>query len=134
MQIPSGELAASPPPLAGAAAWGSGSAISRQQRTVTATAPQLRTGTGHPSWRSSRLPARLHRRDWRLPGVAAGGSGDDRTTGSPCQDAAMATALLLVDVQRNMLEGNTPVPAADQVRPALQSLLARARTAGALVV
>ncbi len=46
----------------------------------------------------------------------------------------MATALLLVDVQRNMLEGNTPVPAAGQVRPALQSLLARARTAGALVV
>jgi len=46
----------------------------------------------------------------------------------------MATALLMVDVQRNMLEGNTPVPAADQVRPALQSLLARARTADALVV
>jgi streptothricin hydrolase len=46
----------------------------------------------------------------------------------------MATALLLVDVQRNMLEGNTPVPAAAQVRPALQSLLARARTADALVV
>ncbi len=46
----------------------------------------------------------------------------------------MATALLLVGVQRNMLEGSTPVPAAGQVRPALQSLLARARTAGALVV
>jgi len=46
----------------------------------------------------------------------------------------MATALLLVDVQRNMLEGSTPVPAAGQVRPALQSLLARARAAGALVV
>jgi streptothricin hydrolase len=46
----------------------------------------------------------------------------------------MATALLLVDVQRNMLEGNTPVPAAAQVRPVLQSLLARARTADALVV
>ncbi len=46
----------------------------------------------------------------------------------------MATALLLVDVQRNMLEGSTPVPAAGQVRPVLQSLLARARTAGALVV
>jgi streptothricin hydrolase len=46
----------------------------------------------------------------------------------------MATALLLVDVQRNMLEGSTQVPAADQVRPALQSLLARARAADALVV
>ncbi len=46
----------------------------------------------------------------------------------------MATALLLVDVQRNMLEGSTPVPAAGQVRPALQSLLTRARSAGALVV
>jgi Isochorismatase family len=46
----------------------------------------------------------------------------------------MATALLLVDVQRNMLEGNTPVPGAAQVRPVLQSLLARARTADALVV
>ena len=46
----------------------------------------------------------------------------------------MATALLLAGVQRNMLEGSTPVPAAGQVRPVLQSLLARARTAGALVV
>jgi len=46
----------------------------------------------------------------------------------------MTTALRLIDVQRNMLEGNTPVPAAGQVRPALQSLLARARTADALVV
>jgi streptothricin hydrolase len=59
---------------------------------------------------------------------------NDGTTAGPCEDAAVATALLLVDVQRNMLEGSTPVPAAGQVRLALESLLARARTAGALVV
>ena len=46
----------------------------------------------------------------------------------------MRTALLLVDVQRNMLEGDAPVPAAGQVRPALEALLATARGAGALVV
>ena len=46
----------------------------------------------------------------------------------------MTTALLLVDVQRNMLEGDAPVPAAAEVRPRLETLLDRARTAGALVV
>jgi nicotinamidase-related amidase len=46
----------------------------------------------------------------------------------------MNTALLFVDVQRNMLEGDNPVPAAAAVRPALQALLATARTAGAVVV
>lgn len=46
----------------------------------------------------------------------------------------MTTALLLVDVQRNMLEGNVPVPAAQAARDAIESLLARARTARALVV
>jgi nicotinamidase-related amidase len=46
----------------------------------------------------------------------------------------MATALLLIDVQRNMLEGDSPVPAAAEVRPALASLLERARAAGAVVV
>lgn len=46
----------------------------------------------------------------------------------------MATALLLIDVQRNMLEGEPPVPAAHEVRPALQALLEAARTAGAVVV
>lgn len=46
----------------------------------------------------------------------------------------MKTALLLVDVQRNMLEGDAAVPAAGQLRPALAALLATARTAGAVVV
>src|SRR5688500_1077747 len=50
------------------------------------------------------------------------------------QTEPMATALLLIDVQRNMLEGEAPVPAAAEVRPALASLLERARAAGALVV
>jgi streptothricin hydrolase len=46
----------------------------------------------------------------------------------------MTTALLLIDAQRNMLEGDTPIPDAGRVRPALESLLARARAAGAPVV
>jgi nicotinamidase-related amidase len=46
----------------------------------------------------------------------------------------MTTALLLIDVQRNMLEGATPVPSAAEVRPALESLLERARRAGAPIV
>jgi nicotinamidase-related amidase len=46
----------------------------------------------------------------------------------------MATALLLIDVQRNMLEGPEPVPAAAEVRPALASLLERARAAGSTIV
>jgi nicotinamidase-related amidase len=47
---------------------------------------------------------------------------------------AMTTALLFIDVQRNMLEGDSPVPAAAEVRPALAALLATARAAGAPVV
>ncbi|GAB2509531.1 isochorismatase family protein [Nocardiopsis aegyptia] len=46
----------------------------------------------------------------------------------------MAFALVFVDVQRNMLEGGSPVPDADTVRPALSGLLTRARAAGAPVV
>lgn len=46
----------------------------------------------------------------------------------------MKTALLLVDAQRNMLEGDFPIPAAAQIKPALESLLTRGRKAGALVV
>jgi nicotinamidase-related amidase len=46
----------------------------------------------------------------------------------------MTTALLLIDVQRNMLDGEAPVPGAAEVRPALASLLERARAAGAVVV
>jgi streptothricin hydrolase len=46
----------------------------------------------------------------------------------------MARALMLIDVQRNMLEPPTPVPAAASIREALQDLLLRARGAGALVI
>jgi nicotinamidase-related amidase len=46
----------------------------------------------------------------------------------------MTTALLFIDVQRNMLEGDHPVPAAGEVRPALAALLATARSARAPVV
>ena len=46
----------------------------------------------------------------------------------------MATALLLIDVQRNLLEAPNPVPGSDQVRGTLQSLLSRARRSGATVV
>lgn len=46
----------------------------------------------------------------------------------------MARALMLIDVQRNMLEPPTPVPSAGSTRDALQDLLLRARTAGALVI
>jgi nicotinamidase-related amidase len=46
----------------------------------------------------------------------------------------MTTALLLIDAQRNMLEGDTPIPDAKRVRPELESLLARARAAAATVV
>ncbi|GAC1340505.1 MAG: cysteine hydrolase family protein [Candidatus Dormibacteria bacterium] len=48
--------------------------------------------------------------------------------------AVGATALLVVDVQRDMLELETPVPAAAEVRPVLHTLLERARAAGAVVV
>ncbi|MGH3259936.1 MAG: isochorismatase family protein [Streptosporangiaceae bacterium] len=46
----------------------------------------------------------------------------------------MNTALLLVDVQRNMLEGDGAIPAAPLVRPALTALLERARAADAVIV
>jgi nicotinamidase-related amidase len=46
----------------------------------------------------------------------------------------MATALMVIDAQRNMLEGDQPIPAAADVRRALEVLLARARSASALVV
>ncbi|RKS09949.1 nicotinamidase-related amidase [Nocardiopsis sp. Huas11] len=46
----------------------------------------------------------------------------------------MSFALMFVDVQRNMLEGEFPVPEADAVRPVLSGLLSRARAAGAPVV
>src|SRR5258708_24968572 len=108
---------------------------SHSQRRPAHDARQLRTGTGHHRGdHSACLPERGAVGTGACRRAAAYASGSDRTTGIPCEDAAMATALLLVDVQRNTLEGNTPVPAAGQVRPVLQSLLARARTAGALVV
>jgi len=43
-------------------------------------------------------------------------------------------ALMLIDVQRNMLEPPAPVPSAASVREALEVLLLRARSAGAFVV
>jgi nicotinamidase-related amidase len=46
----------------------------------------------------------------------------------------MARALMLIDVQRNMLEPPAPVPSAAAIRDALQDLLLRARQAGALVI
>ena len=46
----------------------------------------------------------------------------------------MARALMLIDVQRNMLEPPTPVPSAAAIRDALQDLLLRARQAGVLVI
>lgn len=46
----------------------------------------------------------------------------------------MTTALVLIDAQRNMLQGPDAVPAAPRVGPALADLLARARSAGATVV
>jgi nicotinamidase-related amidase len=46
----------------------------------------------------------------------------------------VTTVLLLIDVQRNMLEPPEPVPAAAEVGPVIGSLLDRARAAGAGVV
>ena len=46
----------------------------------------------------------------------------------------MASALLLIDVQRNMLEPPSPVPDATAVAAAITDLLDRARRAGATVV
>jgi nicotinamidase-related amidase len=46
----------------------------------------------------------------------------------------MPSALLLIDVQRNMLEPPLPVPAAARVGERIGDVLSRARDAGALVV
>lgn len=46
----------------------------------------------------------------------------------------MSTALILLDAQRNMLEGEAPVAGAAQVRARLERLLEGARAAGAVVV
>jgi nicotinamidase-related amidase len=46
----------------------------------------------------------------------------------------MTTALLLVDAQRNMLEGDAPIPGASDLKLTLEALLAQARMAGAIVV
>jgi streptothricin hydrolase len=50
------------------------------------------------------------------------------------QDRGMTRALVLIDVQRNMLEPPAPVPAAASTREALEDLLLKARRAGAYVV
>ena len=44
------------------------------------------------------------------------------------------TGLLMVDVQRDMLEGENPVPSSAEVRSRLEALLLKARRSGALVV
>jgi nicotinamidase-related amidase len=46
----------------------------------------------------------------------------------------MTTVLLLVDVQRNMLEPPEPVPQAETVGAAIEDLLERARSAGTTVI
>lgn len=46
----------------------------------------------------------------------------------------MATALVIVDAQRNMLEGAQPVPSAVAVKAAISDLLDKARAAGSVVV
>jgi nicotinamidase-related amidase len=46
----------------------------------------------------------------------------------------MSTALLLIDVQRNMLQDPQPVPGADRIRTALECLLEKARRRGAVIV
>lgn len=46
----------------------------------------------------------------------------------------MTRALLLVDVQRNMLEGDNPVPDAADIRPRIEKLLTDAREAGLTIV
>ena len=46
----------------------------------------------------------------------------------------MTRALMLIDVQRHMLEPPAPVPSAASIREALEDLLLRARRAGAFVV
>lgn len=46
----------------------------------------------------------------------------------------MASVLLMVDVQRNMLEAPTPVPEAEPVSAAIREVLDRAREADAMIV
>jgi streptothricin hydrolase len=51
-----------------------------------------------------------------------------------CHYGSTTTALILVDAQRNVLEGEEPVRGAAEVRPALERLLASARACGATVI
>ena len=51
-----------------------------------------------------------------------------------CDNGRMTSALILIDAQRNMLEGVDAVPSADQMKDALSGLLDSARAAQALVV
>jgi nicotinamidase-related amidase len=95
-------------------------------------------GAVHVQWRDDAL-------EISSPGGFPRG-GAPRTTGRQAGDGRpamsdpgarmpdMTTALVLVDVQRNMLEGDYPVPAAGEVRPALRALLDAARSAGTVVV
>ncbi|ASO20380.1 nicotinamidase-related amidase [Actinoalloteichus hoggarensis] len=46
----------------------------------------------------------------------------------------MSAVLLLIDVQRNMLEGPEPVPEAAKVAPVIEDLLIRGRAEGARIV
>ncbi|MEZ0089793.1 isochorismatase family protein [Streptacidiphilus sp. EB129] len=55
-------------------------------------------------------------------------------TPPPATAVTAATALLVIDAQRNMLQLDAPIPAATTVTQALDALLARARAAGATVV
>jgi streptothricin hydrolase len=86
--------------------------VARRSLGDVAAPPQLQTGVAEP--------AEVRRRE--------------RIEGRAREHEAMATALLFVDVQRNMLEPPEPVPGADAVRAVLGALLDRARQAGAVVV
>jgi nicotinamidase-related amidase len=46
----------------------------------------------------------------------------------------MTVALIFIDVQRNMLEGESAIPGTDEITPALEALLTRARAERATVV
>ncbi|MQA97106.1 MAG: isochorismatase family protein [Streptosporangiales bacterium] len=50
------------------------------------------------------------------------------------KDMAMASVLLMVDVQRNMLEAPTPVPEAETVSATIRQILERARESEAVIV
>jgi nicotinamidase-related amidase len=51
-----------------------------------------------------------------------------------CDNERMTSGLLLIDAQRNMLEGEDAVPSANQMKDALSRLLDSARAAEAVVV